>query len=464
MTTQQEIAQLPLFEDLTDDELEWVLANSEEQLLEKGDYFIREGDRADRFYVVLDGELQVIRTIDGKETVMGTTPRGIMGGEISILNGVASNVTARAILPSRLLVLGLAAFRQLFAAAPPLGTKVLQTATERMQNFAVLRQQQAKMAALGKLSAGLAHELNNPASAAQRAASSLRASLPTLQSRALRLCKLGMDGDQIDRLAAYQETIVARQGTLQPLSTLQRADCEDEIADWLAERQVPGAYDIASALVELGATPDEMEQTIAGIPADAVAEALAWLAESAGADRLLNEVVLSSHRITHLVTAVKAYSYMDQGQIQEVDINRDLENTLTVLGHKLKQGVTVEREYAPDLPKILGRGGELNQVWTNILVNAIEAMNYSGTIRLVTRCEHDFIMVEIADNGPGIPPEIQPRIFEPFFTTKGVGKGSGLGLDISYRVIKQHHGTIELQSQPGNTRFIVRLPLSSGAT
>jgi signal transduction histidine kinase len=164
------------------------------------------------------------------------------------------------------------------------------------------------------------------------------------------------------------------------------------------------------------------------------------------------------------VTAVKAYSYMDQGQIQEVDINRDLENTLTVLSHKLKQGVTVEREYAPDLPKILGRGGELNQVWTNILVNAIEAMGYSGTIRIVTRCEHDFIMVEIADSGPGIPPEIQPRIFEPFFTTKGVGKGSGLGLDISYRVIKQHHGTIELQSRPGNTRFIVRLPLSSGAT
>jgi signal transduction histidine kinase len=458
-----ELAQYKLFEDLTDDELDWVLANSSELQLDEGEYFIREGDKAESFYVVLDGELQVIRHVDGKDMVVGTTPRGIMGGEIALLNGTPSGLTLRAIMPTRLLVLGLAAFRKMFAAAPPLGTRVLQTATERMHGFAVMRQQQAKLAALGKLSAGLAHELNNPASAAQRAASSMRSTLPRLQSRALRLCKLGMGADQIDRLSSYQETMVTRQAGLKPLSTLERGDCEDEVGDWLEDRGVPGAYDMASALVELGATPAELEQVIDGLPADAVPEALSWLAESASADRLLGEVELSSKRIADLVGAVKAYSYMDQGQIQEVDINRDLENTLKVLGHKLKKGVTVEREYAPDMPKIFGRGGELNQVWTNIIVNAIEATNYSGTIRLITRNEHDFVMVEIADNGPGIPPEAQPRIFEPFFTTKGVGKGSGLGLDISYRVIKQHHGTIEVHSKPGNTRFIVRLPVSTGA-
>jgi signal transduction histidine kinase len=272
-----------------------------------------------------------------------------------------------------------------------------------------------------------------------------------------------MGADQIDRLAAYQEALVARQGSLPPLSTLARSDREDELGDWLAEQDVPGAFEVAAALVESGVTPDELQELVAGLPSGAVAQALAWLAESAAADGLLAEIELSSRRISELVGAVKAYSYMDQGPVQAVEINRDLENTLTVLSHKLKKGVTVERQYAPALPTIMGRGGELNQVWTNIIVNAIEAMNYQGTLRLITRCEHDFVMIEIADDGPGIPPEIQGRIFEPFFTTKGVGKGTGLGLDISYRVVKQHNGTIELQSRPGNTRFIVRLPIGSAA-
>ncbi|NTU85915.1 MAG: histidine kinase [Chloroflexales bacterium] len=330
-----------------------------------------------------------------------------------------------------------------------------------MQGYTAMRHQQEKLAALGKLSAGLSHELNNPASAASRAAGSLREGLPTLQSRALRLCKLGMGGDQIDRLAAFQAGLASRQVGLAPLSSLERSDHEDELGDWLAERDVPGAFDLAAPLVAAGVSPDELAGLVEGLPPAAVAEALAWLAESAGADGLLAEIELSTRRIADLVGAVKSYSYIDQGPVQEVEINRDLENTLAVLAHKLKKGVEVQREYAPALPKIMGRGGELNQVWTNLIVNAIEAMGYKGTLRIITRCEHDFVMVEVADSGPGIPPEVVPRIFEPFFTTKGVGKGTGLGLDISYRIVRQHNGTIEVQSQPGNTRFIVRLPLGA---
>jgi signal transduction histidine kinase len=201
------------------------------------------------------------------------------------------------------------------------------------------------------------------------------------------------------------------------------------------------------------------ETLVATLPRESQPEAIAWVGATLAIDGLLGEIELSSHRISELVGAVKAYTYMDQGPVQTVDINRDLDNTLTVLNHKLKKGVAVSREYDPDLPKIQGRGGELTQVWTNLIANAIEAMEYKGNLRVITRCENNFAMVEITDNGPGISDDVLPRIFEPFFTTKGVGEGTGLGLDISYKVIKQHSGTIEVQSRPGNTRFIVRLPV-----
>jgi len=459
MTTLNDLAQYELLADLTDDELEWLVANSSEQRLEKGEYFIREGDPADRFYIVLDGELQVIRIVDGKEAVMGTTPRGIMGGELSLLNATPSQVTARAIAPTRVLVLGLAAFRQMFAAAPPLGTKVLQIAAQRMQGFAALRKQKEKLEALGKLSAGLAHELNNPAAAVQRAAGTLRDSLPAFTARAVQICKLGLDKTAVDRLAAFQARAAGRGDGLPPLSTLEQADREDELGDWLDERGAAKPYEMAPVFVGAGLTVEELERELDGLPEAALPEILLWLCESLSADALLGEIAVSARRIAELVGAVKSYTYMDQGPVQEVSLNRDLENTLLVMGHKLKRGVTVEREYDPNLPAITGRGGELNQVWTNLIANAIEAMRYQGNLKVVTRCEHDFVMVEIADNGPGIPDTVLPHIFEPFFTTKGVGEGTGLGLDISYRVIKQHHGTIEVQSQPGNTRFIVRLPV-----
>lgn len=461
MITVTELARLDLFADLTDDELAWIIANGKELFLEPGDYFVREGDKAERFYVVLEGELQITRSLGGKEMVMGTTPRGIMGAEVSMLNAVPSNVTARAILPSRLLVLELAAFRQLFAAVPPLGTKVLRIAAERMAGFATLVKQQEKMAALGKLSAGLAHELNNPAAAARRASAALADMLPAITGRALELCKLGLGPGDLDRLVAYQARVAARRTQIKPLSTIERADREDELGDWLDARSIPQAWELAAGLVSAGVDLAELEDLAAGIPSAALGETIAWISAAIEAEHMLNEIEVSTRNIAELIGAVKSYSYMDQAPVQEVDLNRDLENTLIVLGHKLRKGVQVVREYDPNLPKIQGRGGELNQVWTNLIANAIEAMNYTGILRVITRCEHDFAMVEVADNGTGIPPEIMPRIFEPFFTTKDVGEGTGLGLDISYRIVQQHHGTIEVQSQPGNTRFIVRLPVGS---
>jgi signal transduction histidine kinase len=459
MITTTELARLPLFEDLTDDELEWLVANGQELHCEKGDYFVREGEVAERFYVVLEGEMQILRMINGKQMVMGTTPPGIMGGEVALLNATPANITVYTIMPSRLLVLNLRAFRAMFAECPHFGARVLRTASERLQNYASMVKQHEKLAALGQLSAGLAHELNNPAAAAQRSASTLREILPAQRARTLRLCALELEEEHLELMDAYVNKATARQVSLPPLSSLERSDREEELGEWLAEYGVAEAWDLAGIFVAAGSSVAELQGVASALPAPSLPEALAWLGAALTADSLLGEIELSARRIAELVGAVKAYTYMDQGAMQEVDINRDLENTLLVMNHKLKKGVEVRRAYDPNMPKIQGRGSELTQVWTNLIANAVEAMGYKGNLQVITRCESNFAMVEIADDGPGIAPTVLPHIFEPFFTTKGVGEGTGLGLDISYRVIKQHNGTVEVQSQPGHTRFIIRLPV-----
>lgn len=317
--------------------------------------------------------------------------------------------------------------------------------------------QQEKMMALGKLSAGLAHELNNPAAAARRAAQSLRDTLPTVQAQTLQLGGLNLNAHQINMLAAFQQRLTAPTAPPVPLPPLEQSAREDEIGAWLAAHEIPAAWKIAPAFVTAGISGDDLAALAEQFSAAQLVLVLHWLhgtLENAGLLVIIQE---STQRISELVAAIKAYSHMDQAPLQEVNLIQGLESTLTVLRHKLRN-VRVVREYDPNLPLIQARGGELNQVWTNLIDNAIDAMHGEGEITVITRAADHFVMVEIADNGPGIPPEVMPRLFEPFFTTKEVGVGTGLGLDISYRIIQQHHGTIEVQSQPGRTRFIVRLP------
>jgi signal transduction histidine kinase len=456
----QNIYTLPLFEDTTDDELGWLRANSREVVLEKGEYFIREGERATSFFVVLEGELQITRTIGGRSTVMGTTPPGIIGNELPLLHGTPSSGDARALVRSRLMVFDLPAFRAIFANCPTVGAKILKIAAERTQKIAGLVKQQEKMAALGKLSAGLAHELNNPAAAARAAVRVLREGLPELETRMARLCAAGLDEEQIDRLAEFQREVHWRAAGARPLSTIEQSDREEELGAWLEERDIPGAWEIAPILVSAHLSAEDLGEAIAPLPAQAAPAAIGWLQQSLHVAVLLGEVEESTRRISELVAAIKSYTYMDQGSLQEVDIQRGLEDTLTVLKHKLRNA-TLVREYDAALPKIMGQGVDLNQVWTNLIDNAIDATDGRGTIRVITRCENTFVMVEIADDGPGIPAEVLPRIFDPFFTTKGVGQGTGMGLEISYRIVRQHNGTIEVQSHPGLTRFIVRLPIGA---
>lgn len=327
---------------------------------------------------------------------------------------------------------------------------------------ATLRKQE-KLAVLGRLSAGLAHELNNPAAAGQRAAHQLRESMNTTRSRLLDCIQ---DLPAASRRILWQLQTAATCEPLDPLDPLTQSDREEALSDWLDEREVANAWKLAPPLVSSGLSPERLAELAEQLSPIAFSQAISWLSETLTLAGLISEIEFSTGRISQLVKAIKSYSYMDQTSLQEIDLRESLETTLTLLNHKLKYEITIVRDYAENLPKIPAHGGELSQVWTNILDNAAYALKHrpmpdrQPTIWIRTLRLEDAIQVEIQDNAAGIPEAVQPQIFEPFFTTKGMGEGSGLGLDIVRQIVVQrHHGEIHVSSQPGDTRFLIKLPL-----
>ena len=324
----------------------------------------------------------------------------------------------------------------------------------------VVRQTQ-KLASLGTLAAGIAHELNNPAAAVIRGAGRLGLVVDALQSAWLD--EIADESEQAGRQARHAwEVVKDRASRVQPLSLVERADHEEELAAWLDERDAPVPYELAATLVENGVTLDELAELTEGLDRDLQAGFARRIAAVAGTQRLLAELAEGAGRISTIVQAMRSYTYLDQGPVQSVDVTEGLESSLVLLQHRIKSGIRVERDYEPELPRIEGHGGELNQVWTNLMGNALDAMgDHDGTLRLRAHRRDGQIVVEVEDDGPGMSPETAARVFDPFFTTKAVGSGTGLGLSISHTVVTSRHGgTITVDSEPGRTTFRVALPLA----
>ncbi len=455
------LRQVPLFANTPDQELGWVTEQGTEIRLSTGEKLITEGDPADYWYVLLEGELRITKNMAAQEALLNTYRPGAFFGEVPILLGTPYIANARALTPSYLLRLGKDCFWHMVTACPVVSQAILQMMGERMQIVQSVSQQQQKLVSLGTLAAGLAHELNNPAAAVGRGARHLHEIFQELPSLGLKLHQQPMTEEELAFLADLQRDATYSRETSSQLDPLTQSDREEEVIEWLEAQGVADGWKLAPTLVGAGLDTDWLDNLVCNVRADSLADVLVWLEATLTGVGLLSEIKHGSTRISELVKAIREYSYIDQAPLQEVDLHEGLESSLIILRHKLKQGVVVTREYDRNLPRICAYGSELNQVWTNLIDNAIDAMGGQGQIWVRTSRENDYVLVEIADNGPGIPPEIQPRIFEPFFTTKGVCEGTGLGLVTSYRiVVGMHKGDIRVFSKPGDTHFQVRLPIN----
>ena len=448
---------LSLFDRMPDDQLGALLAAGEEVHFGPGDEPFREGEPADFWWVLVEGRVDLVRHVGSEETVLGAmdAPGRWAGGFRAWDEHGAYLATGRATVAGRLLRVPSPALRDWSADWFPFGAHLIEGLFRTARNFEAVTRQREALVALGTLAAGLAHEINNPAAAATRAVDALGDACTTLLSSLGRLAAGDISAAQFASLDALRVELEPQSAGTDPLAV---ADREEDVSSWLSRHGIAQEWLLAPTLARGGVTPAWCERAAEVLPGPELEPGLEWVVSTLSAATLLGEVKESTRRISELVAAVKSYSQLDRASVQPTDVTEGLESTLVMLKHRIPPGVSVLREYATDVPRIDAIAGELNQVWTNLIENALDAMAGTGTLRVSAQPDGDGVVVEIADTGSGMSPEARDHAFEPFFTTKGVGKGTGLGLDISRRVVvDRHHGEITIDSRPGETVLTVRL-------
>jgi signal transduction histidine kinase len=458
MVNASELRRVAAFSDLPSDQIDWFLSQAQEISLKAGEAFVRQGDPANWMFIFLEGVFQW-RGEFGGDTVVLPAKAGEISGVYPFSRTKRFSVTGRALTDGRLLRFPASLFPELVQRMPELTARLVAMMSDRIREGTRIEQQRDRLVSMGKLAAGLAHELNNPAAAAVRATSQLEEVLTKLKDASFELGLRSPAGEQQLEIEKLEKSWLRTD--IVPPDPLSLSDLEERLSAVMCSHGQDDSWQQAAALARCSMQPEALESLLANLDAATAHAAVVRIAASAELAILLNVIAKSTSRISEMVQTMREYTYLDQAPVQDVDIVRSIETTLAILDHKLRNGIVVRRDYQP-LPLLVDSfGSDLNQVWTNLILNAIDAMAGKGELQLRTFREEHHIVVEIGDNGAGIAPEVMPHIFEPFFTTKGVGEGTGLGLDTAQRIVRKHRGDIHVSSIPGDTRFQVWLPVAS---
>ena len=457
----KEFRNIPILADLSDEELGWLADHSEIATAEAGEIVIHENDPADSMIIYLEGETDGRRENLGPDAPVFTARAGMVTGMLPFSRMTHYPITARAVTHLRVARIPKSLFPEMMNRIPELGPRLVGILSDRVREATKQDLAREKLASLGKLSSGLAHELNNPAAAAARAANTLRTIFDKREQASLEIDQQNLPPEARETLRMIEAKAREIQLQIKPPNALELSDVQSLLQSWLEDHGVNDGWEVAPVLAEAGVRVEHLEKLAQKFSAPVMGAVIRRFGATLEISRLLTDIEHSSCRISELVKAIKEYSFMDEAPRQEVDVAKGIESTLVILNHKLKHGITVTRNFDPNLPRIFSYGSELNQVWTNVIDNATDAMKGQGELRIRTMREGDDVLVEFVDNGPGIPPEIQTKIFDPFFTTKPIGEGTGLGLDTVYRIVRKHHGNVSVVSRPGYTCFRVRLPIKN---
>jgi len=449
-------------QDVPPAQLDWLIANSENKILKEGDFLFEPGKPINATHIIVDGSIRMYMLQNNEAREFTIFETKAITGYLPFSRGKTGKAYGQAITDTQLLSLPEQKLSDMICTHFELTQALVHVMTSRVRDFTTQQQQNEKMMALGKLSAGLAHELNNPASAVVRGAASLKKHLLMFPKTFKDITEIKMSPQQVDLVNTKLINILS-QREKPTLSLMERSELEDEMADWMEDNEVINAPEIAENFVEFGLSIAEAEEFKRNIPDDYISHVMNWINSNMITEKMVIDIEEASKRIADLVGAVKNFTHMDQGHDKQyADVHDGIRNTLTMLQHKIHKGsVEVIKNFDTSLPPVKAMIGELNQVWTNLMDNALDAMEAAGkgTLEIKTRRDSDCVEVSIIDNGPGIPDDIKSQVFDPFFTTKEIGKGTGLGLDVVNRIVKQHQGIIKLNSVPGRTEFSVCFPI-----